>query len=154
MIKVKLSGVKEANAAFRALPPALKEEHNETTLRTVKRVRTLAQSYVPSRLGNLRKAIDFKFTPSTGTGIVGVRKGPVFVVNQRFLRTGQAGHLTTKHPDFYGQLVHNGSIHNPNPVPFMLLAAEGARDTFIAECKSATDGVIDKLSSSSGSRFL
>jgi hypothetical protein len=56
-----------------------------------------------------------------------------------------------KQPDFYGRLVHNGGLHNPNPVPFALMAAAAGQDAFIAGAKAATDRGIAKVA---GGRFL
>jgi hypothetical protein len=148
---VQLVGVAKANAAFRALPPTLKDEYNDGTRRTLQRLETLYRAGVPKFRRILEKAVGSTFSQARGSGIVGIRKMSVPVLTQRFLKSGRADALQTKQPEFYARLVHDGGLHNPNPVPFALNAANAARDGYISDQKAATDRGIAKVS---GGRFL
>lgn len=152
MVGVKLIGVSAAKKAFRLLPQEQKDEHNENTERTLFRIVSIAQAQAPNDRGHLRRAIASKFTKNTGSGIAGIRKTMITIPQQRFM-PGQAAKTTTKYTNVYGRMVHDGGLHNPNPVPFMLNAAVAAESFMRDGAKAATARACATVSAGGG-RFL
>lgn len=148
-----VKGLREAKAAFQALPDVVREallEATEITAREIARnaqARILASPSMQTRA--LHDHIGWSLTKSNGRGKVGVKAGSTAMrVGGRSFRvrgivTAGAGGSASKAagarvviPARYAHLVEFGARHMPAE-PFMLPAANAEKNNYLARVKRA-----------------
>jgi HK97 gp10 family phage protein len=142
-----IQGLREAKAAFQALPEIVRDaslDATETTVREIARgaqARILANPSVQTR--SLHDHIAWKVTKTNGRGRVGIASGETrMVVNGRKVKVkgivvaGKGGSAKTSagakliKPSRYGPKVEFGTRHM-KAEPFMVPAAESQREPYL-----------------------
>lgn len=156
----KIQGLREAKAAFKALPDLVRDQMlhaTETTVREIARgaqARILASPSVQTRA--LHDSIAWAVTKTNGRGRVGVSTGSHGVkVDGR--RQRRRGVLQTdggvKIPSAYAHFIEFGTRHAPAE-PFMIPAAESQKQPYLERCKRAGRDIERLAPSLVGGRFL
>lgn len=140
-------GLREAKAAFQALPETVREAMLDATETTVREIARHAQARLASspsiNTRSLYNHIAWKVTKSNGRGRVGVSAGETrMVVGGRKIKlkgilvAGKGGSAHTAagakliRPSRYAHLVEFGSAHM-RAEPFMIPAAEAQREPYL-----------------------
>lgn len=148
-----IRGLREAKAAFQALPEVTRDAMLDATTVTVSEIARLARTQIersPSiETRSLLNAIAFKVTPTSGRGRVGVTSGQTtMVVGGRKVKVkgivvaGRNGSASIAHgaklirPSRYAHLVEFGS-RKMRAEPFMIPAAESQKQPYIERCRAA-----------------
>lgn len=132
--------LREAKAAFNALPDIVREAMNDATEVTLERIRASAVQRVPVRYGFLRDRIKWKLNRKIGFGRVGISN------EQATTPDGK-----TVYPSLYGKFAEFGTIHQ-HAHPFMAPAAEAEVNPHIQRCRDARS-LIEKEAAAIGNRF-
>lgn len=122
---VRLHGVREAIDAFKKIEPTMRKECAEATRSTLMTIATIARQRVRVRSGALRDAIDYTFSPVTGTGRVGIRAKTVTLPSGQRVNTAR-----------YAHLIEFGSSQS-DAYPFMVPAAESQRSQAVQRWREA-----------------
>lgn len=150
---VAVQGLKEARAAFKAMPPMMQEEIGDATEQTARVVMADAKQRLRPghgyRTGLLRQQIGMSFSRKTGIARVGIRKG-VFVV------TLPGGRKIRHRPNVIGHLVEfgHGGPHAAPAYPFMVPAAEAQRQPYAQRARRAMQVVAGRMAASPSGRGL
>jgi len=148
-----VQGLREAKAAFQALPEIVRDRTNAATETTISEIARLAKGRIlasPSiRTRALLNHIAFKLNKNNGRGRVGVATGTTtFVIAGRkvkvkgIITAGKGGSASTSagakkvQPTRYAHLVEFGSRH-ARAEPFMLPSAEAQKQAYLARCRAA-----------------
>lgn len=151
----RVQGLREAKAAFQAMPEVFRDRLNWATEVTVREIARHAQSNLkasPSiRTRSLLDHIAWKINQKNGRGRVGVSSGSTVIsappghVGKSTIRVkgiilagkggGAAGGKRVM-PSRYAGLVEKGTRHMPAE-PFMLPAAESQEQPYLDRCRAA-----------------
>ena len=164
-----VQGLREAKAAFQALPEITRDRLLNATTKTVEmiafhaKMRLLASPSIRTR--SLYNAIAWRVTKTNGRGRVGVTSGQTrMVVGGKRIRVkgiviaGRGGSASTAagakviRPSRYAHLVELGTRHS-KAEPFMLPAAESQKDPYLRRCQ-AEGTAIERDVSKIGMRTL
>jgi HK97 gp10 family phage protein len=152
-ISAHVQGLREAKAAFQALPEIVREAMLDATETTVREIARAAQARILSspsvQTRSLHDHIAWSVTKTNGRGRVGVSAGQTrMVVNGRKLRVkgiliaGRGGSAKKSdgakliNPSKYGPKVEFGTSRMPAE-PFMVPAAEGQKQEYLNRCLRA-----------------
>lgn len=141
-----VKGLREAKAAFNALPAIVRENMLDATETTVREIARGAQARLEASPSIQTRAlynhIAWNVTKSNGRGRVGVSAGSTtFTSAGRKIRikgTTTAGRIVN--PARYAHLVEHGSRKMPAE-PFMLPSAEAQKQPYLERCKAAGRGI-------------
>jgi HK97 gp10 family phage protein len=121
----KIKGMREAKAAFQALPDVTRDRMLDATETTVREIVRFARGRIQSspsiRTRQLLNHIDWKVNKQNGRGKAGVSNGVTPLRMQ---------------PYQYAHFVELGTSHSPAE-PFMLPAAEDQKQPYLARCRAA-----------------
>lgn len=168
-----IRGMREARAAFTALPEVHRELLNDATETTVREIARTAQQRVaaaPSiRTRSLYRAIAWKMNTRTGVGKAGVTSGSTRVrTNQTstgrtrtvtirgFIQPGRDGSAQGARlirPSRYAHLVELGTRHS-KAEPFMVPASEAEAPHYLARCRATGPTLARRLAQIGGGRHL
>jgi hypothetical protein len=146
-----VKGLREAKAAFNALPAIVRENMLAATETTVREIARGAQARLQSspsiRTRALYNHVAWKVTKSNGRGRVGIADGVVTVAegSQKSLKVRdiiahRGGRLISVRPVRYAHLVEHGRRGVPAE-PFMLPAAEAQKQPYLERCRAAGRGI-------------
>lgn len=153
-IAAHVQGLREAKAAFQAMPEAFRDRLFDATFVTCSEIARAAKGHIqtsPSiRTGALLNAIGFTVSQKNGRGKVGVMNvtSSVFVAGKRIkvkgiVTAGKGGSASTSkgasivRPSQYAHLVEFGTRNMPAE-PFMIPAAESQKALYLDRCKRAS----------------
>ena len=148
-----VQGLREAKAAFRALPEIVRARILDVRARTafslVRRAQANLRRSPSIRTRALHDHVDYQVTKSSGRVKAGVRTGTTTLsVNGRRLRVkgiiaaGRGGSARTLagatriQPTAYDHMIEFGTRHS-KPEPFMIPAAEAEAPEYLARCRAA-----------------
>ena len=142
-----VSGLREAQAAFKALPDVARDRLSYASEATAFAIAQRARATVRRRYGWLAQQIGSMVNRRTGTARAGIAVGT-------FSRAGTGGSALTAHgaisgrPTKYGHLVEfgHGGPHAAPAYPFMIPAAEAERGPYLRRCKDAGAAIERDLS--------
>lgn len=147
--KTSIKGLREARAAFKALPEHAREAAYYATEATGMEVMRGAKSRLRPghgyRTGELQKALNISRSPKTGFVKVGLTRGAVTV-------TLPNGQKARHRPSAIGHLVEFGH-GGPRPArayPFMIPAAEAERGHYASRMKRAMKGLEQDMAARGG----
>ena len=153
-LAAKIQGMREAKAAFQALPQVTRVALNGATETTVREIVRHAQAHLvasPSiRTRSLLNNVTWTMNVNNGRGRVGVSSGSTSV------STGVTGELTKRKvkgvilagkgggaaggrrvfPSVYAHFIEFGTRHS-KPEPFMITAAESQKQPYLDRCRAA-----------------
>jgi HK97 gp10 family phage protein len=142
-----VQGLREAKAAFNALPRIVREQMLAATETTVREIARGAQARLESspsiRTRALYNHVAWKVTPTNGRGRVGIATGTTtsviagVKVRVKGIQTA-GGHVIQ--PTRYAHLVEHGTRHMPAE-PFMLPATEAQKQPYLERCRAAGKGI-------------
>ena len=149
-LALKIQGLREAKAAFQALPQITREALNVATRTTVSEIARLAKGRIlasPSiRTRSLYNAIGFSMNEKNGRGKAGVQNvSTTFQIAGKRVRVkgivkaGRGGSVlrsqgaTVLRPTRYAHFIEFGSRHMPSE-PFMLPAATAQKAPYLDRC--------------------
>ena len=152
-LQAKIQGLREAKAAFQALPEVMRRgllDATETTLsEIVRHARANLESSPSIETRNLWKYVNFTLNKNSGRGRAGVSAGSTTItVAGRRIRvkgvvvSGKGDSALTAHgarrikPSRYAHLVERGTRHSPAE-PFMLPAAKSQEKPYLDRCRHA-----------------
>lgn len=152
-LQTHIRGLREAKAAFQALPATMRAHLNTATETTLSEIKRHAQGRIqasPSiQTRSLYNAIAFTLNKNNGRGKVGVSNGTTTITTggrtfriKGTLRAGAGGSALTSQgarlirPSRYAHLVEFGS-RNMRAEPFMIPAASSQEQPFLDRCRSA-----------------
>lgn len=153
LIAAKIQGLREAKAAFQALPALMRTHLNDATETTLSEIVRHAKAKIqgsPSiQTRSLLNAIAFTLNKNSGRGKVGVSNGSTTITmgDRKFrikgqLRLGRNGSALTSQgaklirPSRYAHLVEFGSRHM-RAEPFMIPAAKSQEQPYLDRCRRA-----------------
>jgi hypothetical protein len=156
-IAVHIQGLREAKAAFQALPHVVREAMLDATETTVREIARTAQARILSspsvNTRSLYNHIGWKITKTNGRGRVGVSSGETrMVVNGRKIRvkgiivSGTGGSASKAagakliRPSRYAHLIEFGSSRQ-KAEPFMIPAAAAEREPYLQRCIKAGQAI-------------
>lgn len=153
-LQSKIQGMREAKAAFQALPEIVRDQLAHATFTTISEIKRLAKARIlasPSvRTRALYNSIEFSMNYNNGRGRVGVTTGSttgLFAAG-----TGVAGELKRRtikgivigsgasarliKPSRYAHFLEFGT-HKMPAEPFMIPAADNQKSAYLDRCKGA-----------------
>lgn len=142
-------GLKEARAAFKALPAHVRDAAFDATEQTGRVVMSGAKSRLKQghgyRTGALQRAIGMSRSPKSGFVKVGLQRGAVVV-------TLPGGRQVRHRPSAIGHLVEfgHGGPHAARAYPFMIPAAEAERTNYAMRMKRAMKTVEGEMAARGG----
>jgi len=165
----KVHGLREANAAFQALPEVTRDRLNEATFTTLSETKRHAQARLSSSPSvdtrSLLNSIAFTLNEKNGRGRVGITAGStVITVGSKtvrvkgIIRAGAGGSASTKSgakrivPTKYGPKVEFGTRFM-KAEPFMFPAVESQKAPYLERCK-ARGTAIERDLAAIGNRTL
>lgn len=150
-----VQGLREAKAAFQALPQIVRDnllDATETTAREIARnaqARLLSSPSIQTR--NLYNAVAWKVTKTNGRGRVGITSGQTMLSNlatrkrvtvKGIIIAGKGGGASGRvdRPSRRAHFVEFGTRKMPAE-PFMIPAAEGQVQPYLQRCRAAGKGI-------------
>lgn len=147
-----IRGLREAKAAFQAMPALMREDLNDATELTVREISRHAQARVQSspsiRTRTLLNAIGWSLNRKSGRGRAGVSNVTTTISNPSLGTVGRAtvkikgaivshrGRTLLVRPSRYAHLVEFGARHM-RAEPFMIPSTEGQKQPFLDRCRHA-----------------
>jgi len=160
-----VQGLREAKAAFQALPEIVREamlEATETTLsEIVRHARARLQSSPSIRTRALYNQIGFTLNRKSGRGRAGIMAGTTTFVSagkririKGIYRKNADGTWNSKkiQPSRYGPKVEFGT-KSMSAEPFMVPAAESQEQPYLARCQAAGRTIETKMAAIGGGRL-
>lgn len=164
-----IQGLREAKAAFQALPQIIRDNMLVATETTVREIARLAQARLIAspaiRTRALHDHVKWQVTKTSGRGRVGVAAGQTTIVIggrrkrvKGVITAGRGGSASTAAgasrvvPSRYAHLVEFGTRHS-KAEPFMMPAAHSQVQPHLQRCKAAGKG-IERDMSKVGARTL
>lgn len=147
-----VQGLREAKAAFQALPDIVRERMLEATETTVREIARGAQARLQSSPSidtlALYDHVAWKVTKSNGRGRAGIATGTTTFVSAGrrvkikgvYKTKAGGGFAAKKQPTRYAHLVEFGTNHS-KAEPFMLPAAQAEKQPYLARCVAAGKGI-------------
>jgi HK97 gp10 family phage protein len=168
-LTITIQGMREAKAAFQALPQAFRDRLNDATELTVQEIVRQAVARViasPSvRTGALRDHIAWKMNRTNGRGRVGMalgittlRTGGAPVRVRGIIVPGKGGSARKSqgarivNPSYYAHLVEYGTRHMPAE-PFMRPSVDSQQQPYLDRCRAA-GRLVEQDLANLGSRAL
>lgn len=178
-VAAKIQGLREAKAAFQALPAAARERLNVATDLTIREIARQAKARILSapsvQTRTLYNSVAFKMNPNNGRGKVGITPGQT-IVRTNQTSTGQMKTIRIKgvigpgrrgkgtrviRPVMYAHHVEFGTVHM-KAEPFMIPSVETEKPFYVQRCQGVwrlIEGDLAKIgggvsASLSGSRTL
>lgn len=159
-----VQGLREAKAAFQALPAITRDALANATFATTSEIARIAQQRLRSnpsiRTRTLHDAIGFQMNWKSGRGRAGIKNVTTTLrVNGRKVKVkgrivaGRNGSASTAQgakrirPSQYGHLVEFGGRSGKMPAePFMIPAAESQKGPYLDRCKHAGKAIEQRMS--------
>jgi len=152
-IQTRIKGLKEAKAAFQALPQIVRDRMNVATETTVREIARQAKAHIlasPSvRTRALYNAIGWSMNTKNGRGKVGVQRvtttltiGGRAIKVKGIIVAGNGGSALTSRgakkivPSRYAHFVEFGTVKMPAE-PFMIPSAEAEKQPYLSRCRAA-----------------
>jgi HK97 gp10 family phage protein len=141
-ISVEVKGLKELEDALAELPKQIvKQSFKQALIAAAKTEIAVAKSLAPvmskptkyREPGELRNSIDVSSVKFNRYG-AGVKVGPKRIKGE-----------SNQTPGAWGLMVEYGSVHNPNPVPYLRPAFDQTKETAIQEFADVLRAKIDEL---------
>lgn len=149
----RIQGLREAKAAFQALPDIVRGRMLAATETTVSEIARGAQARIKGHpsidTGALYDHVAWSVTKTNGHGKVGIASGTTtFNVNGRKVKVkgvivaGKGGSALksdgakVKRPSHYAHMVEFGTRHM-SAAPFMIPSAEAEKDPYLERCRNA-----------------
>ncbi len=151
----RIQGLREAKAAFQALPEIVRDNLLHATETTVREIARGAQARLASspsiRTRRLYNAVAWSITKTNGRGRVGITTGQTvfssLATRQRvkvkgFIVSGKAGGASGRidKPSRRAHFVEFGTKHMPAE-PFMIPATEAQQQPYLSRCRAAGKGI-------------
>lgn len=159
-----VQGLREAKAAFQALPQIVREHLGHATETTVREIARGAQARLqasPSiQTRNLYNHVGWSYTKTNGRGRAGIGSGSTTVSSIAAKRTfkvkgivmSRGGRTFVDRPSRRAHFVEFGTRHMPAE-PFMIPAAEAQKQPYLDRARAAGKG-IEKDTAAVGMRHL
>lgn len=170
-IQAHITGLREAKAAFQAMPEIMRDELNRATETTVREIVRLAKARVAAspaiRTRALFNSINWTLNRKSGRGRAGVSSGST-TVRTSSTSTGKVRNVRVKgvivpgkdggqigarlvRPSRYAHFIEFGAKHKHMPAePFMVPSAEAEKKPYLDRCRVAGKKLEQKMAQIGG----
>lgn len=163
-----VQGLREAKAAFQALPEVTRDALNDATFTTVSEIARLAKLRLKMNpsvdTGTLYNAVGFQMNWKSGRGRAGIQNVTTRVSNVAMKRTfkvkgrivsavSRSGQVRQRivRPTQYGHLVEFGGRGGEmRPEPFMVPSAEAQQAPYLERCQRAGKAIERRMAARGG----